>query len=441
VSLAISTARIDITPQPGQSMGGYGTSTGPRLATGTYSRLQARCVIIWDNGYPNVVVSADLLGIPSAVNAAVRAAVANRVPTTDLMLLASHTHNGPALVGGLDPWITYALVDTSVLAAYTDWLANALIGLVQSALDAEQTTVTLDYQVTSQSWSHNRAGLSYVESAVPVLTARDAAGQPVAVIYSYGCHPVSAGSMTAWDGDYPAAASAVVEAAIPGCTALYIPGPAGDQDPTGTRGWRLRDRLGAQLGSAVVTAASVPGRAIGGPIYTGYSMVDLPLDVTITPANLAALRAAYATRAASGQYAWYRRHGQWMVDQIDAGATLPTTVQVPVQVWRLSGSPVLRWAQVGGELVSGYAAYFRPRYGGTSGLMIGGYGNGCACYLPSNELLPPVRTGGSYEGGWDTDYPGIAGGSMTIYPQPGHFRAGSSGVESTLINALTAQLG
>ncbi len=56
-------------------------------------------------------------------------------------------------------------------------------------------------------------------------------------------------------------------------------------------------------------------------------------------------------------------------------------------------------------------------------------------------MLPPLGPSwGSYEGGWDPDYPGIAGGSMTVYPQIAHFRAGGSGVESTVINALQSQL-
>ena len=136
---------------------------------------------------------------------------------------------------------------------------------------------------------------------------------------------------------------------------------------------------------------------------------------------------------------WYRRHAERMIAQIDAG-TYDTTVTVPTQVWKLSGTPTLRMAFVGGELVSGYAAYFRNQYGGANGLLIGGYANECQCYLPSNEFLPPIRTGGSYEGGWDTDHPGIAGGSMTVYGRIGHFRAGASGIEAALIGQLASQL-
>lgn len=432
---ALSSARCTLTP-PYAWMGGYGASPTPvRSAIGTYSPLMARAVVIWDDGVPRVVVSVDVVGLSSLVDTQVRATAAGTVADADLLMVATHTHTGP-VAGGLHPYITYGLTP----APDETWLVDAIVDVIGQALAAPQQPVTLDYQVTSQTWSANRAGLPYKETAVPVLVARGTDGMPVAVLYSYGCHPVAAGPRTLWDGDYPGAASAVIEAAIPGSIALYIPGPAGDQDPVGTRGWPLRCRLGAQLGSAVVTAATSPGRTLTGPIQTNRDIAQLPLDVLLTPTNLAALRTLYSARAANEPLAdWDQRHGLVTIADIDAG-TVPTHVPAPVQVWRLPGAPTLRWAMVGGELVSGYAQYYRGRYGGAAGLLMGGYAGGCSCYIPSNELLPPIKTGGSYEGGWSTDYPGIAGGSQTVYGWPGHFKAGAAGVEAVLISVLDQML-
>ncbi|HEU4422072.1 MAG TPA: hypothetical protein VFR67_05970 [Pilimelia sp.] len=434
MSFAVSSARTELAP-PYAWMGGYGASPTPvRSATGTYSPLQARAVVLWDSGTPRVVVSVDVVGLSSTVDTQVRATAAGTVADADLMLLATHTHTGP-VAGGLDPYITYGLTPPD-----ESWLVDAIVAVVDDALAATPVPVTLDYQVTSQAGSRNRAGLSYVESAVPVLVARGADGMPVAVLYSWGCHPVAAGPRTLWDGDYPGAASAVIEAAIPGSIALFVPGPAGDQDPVGTRGWPLRCRLGAQLGAAVVTAATTPGRTLSGTIQTRRDIVQLPLDVTLTPVNLAAVRAGYAAREVDApRVDWEQRHGEVWVDRIDAG-DVPTTVPASIQAWKIPGSPMLRIAMVGGELVSGYAVYERGRYGGTNGLLIGGYASPCNCYIPSNELLPPVRTTGSYEGGWNATEPGLAGGSQCPYGHVGHFRAGPGGVESVMLAALDAVL-
>ena len=182
------------------------------------------------------------------------------------------------------------------------------------------------------------------------------------------------------------------------------------------------------------------GRELTGPISSNFREVTLPLDITPTQANLAAVRAAFLNRMGNplGQPAFYQRHAEMMITRIDSGGYELNVIN-PSQVWRIGASPELKMAFVGGELVSGYAAYFRARHGGANGLYIGGYANEVECYVPANNFLPPLAPSwGSYEGGWDSDYPGIAGGSMTVYPRIARFRAGSNGVESAIISAVTA---
>lgn len=424
--------------------GGYGTDgTSFRQSTGTYAPLYARCLVIWEGSSPNAIVSIDALAIARSVHQSIRAQVlplnSNWV-SSDFVLAATHTHNGPVLVEELDPYIAYGLNDLTQIISYTNTLKAQIVSLVQTALAAPQVPVTLDYKNTTANFAFNREGFPYVETAVPVLVARRSDGLPQAILFGYGCHPVSAGSQTMWDGDYPAAACSVIEAAIPGCFAIFLTGAAGDQDPSGNRDWNLRNKLGCQLGVAVVGAASTVGRTVGSPINTSYQEVSLPLDITDTPANMAAVRSLYQARSTDqSQVSWYQRHALRMMQAIDNN-TFATDIPLPLQVWRLQGSPTLRIAMVGGELVSGYAAYFRSQYNDVNGLFIASYANEVPGYIPSNEFLPPIRSGGSYAGGWDTDYPGIAGGSMTVYGCLGHFKAGAGGVESTLINALTTQL-
>lgn len=448
MSFMVSTAKVDITPQPGANpyMGGYGVQGPLRVVTSDtpFSQpLYARCVILWDSGNPNAIVSLDILGIPRGVHQNVRprlVALTNWA-SSDIVLVATHTHNGPAIGRTLDPYIAYDLSDLGLIDSYTSWLQDRIVAVVKNALTAAKTAVTLDYRVGTMSFGFNRAGLPTVETAVPVLTARRSNGAPHTVIFSYGCHPVSAGWQEQWDGDWPAEACDVLEDEL-GAFALFLPGPAGDQDPSGVRSWALRNDHGNSLGYAVVNAARAPGRVLPGPIYSRLTEASLPLDITATPANLAAVRSIFATRMLnpSGQPAWYQRHAESMITRIDSG-TYATSVPNPSQVWKIGGSPTLKMAFVGGELVSGYAAYFRARHGGANGLFIGGYANETNSYIPANNFLPPIAPSwGSYEGGWDSDYPGVAGGSMTVYPQIAHFRAGSSGVESAVINTLAAQL-
>lgn len=444
MAMAISSAKIDITPQPGENpyMAGYAVNA-PRLATGTVSPLYARCVILWDDGYPNAIISVDVLGFSRSLHQSIRqqvVALNGQWTDSDVVIAAEHTHNGPVLPHELDPYISYNLTDLSLVNSYADALRTKIVNLVTTALNATRVPCTLDYKVATRTFSYNREGLPYQETAVPVLVARKSDGQPAAVLFSYGTHPVAAGSQAQWDGDFPAWACSVIETAIPGCFALFLLGPHGDQNPTGTLSWDRRSTLGASLGNAVVAATGSPGRTVHGPITTNLSEVSLPLDVTDTPANLAAVRAAYVRRRDNtALHGFYRRHAEKMIEEIDSH-TFATSVPLPLHVWKLQGSPPLRIALTGGELVSGYAVYLRNRYGGPGGILVGCCAGEVPSYVPSNELLPPIKSGGSYAGGWDPDAAGIAGGSMTVYRQIGHFRAGTGGAESTLIAALTSAL-
>ena len=357
--------------------------------------------------------------------------------------MATHTHNGPVIGRTLDPFITYGMgpVELAFVDAYTTWLENQIVAVVATALASPRTAVTLRYRVGFEAFALNRAGLPTVETDVPVLTARRSNGTLRAAFFSYGCHPVSAGWQDQWDGDWPAEACDVVEQET-GAFALFIPGPAGDQNPAGIPSWALRDDHGTVLGNTVLEAVGDPGRRLTGHITSDLREVTLPLDVLDTPANLAAVRAAFEVRMLNpaGLPAWYIRHGAAMIDRIDDG-TFATSVQNPSQVWRIGGDPDLQLAFLGGELVSGYGAFFRDRFGGAEELLIGGYANETNSYIPADNFLPPLGPSwGSYEGGWDSDVPSIAGGSMTIYPQIAHFLAGEFGAEAALIEALTEQL-
>jgi len=317
-------------------------------------------------------------------------------------------------------------------------LENQIVALVQKALAAPQTDCILDYQVADEGFAYNREGLSYIETAVPILLARGPNGSPVAILFSYGCHPVSADMQTQFDGDFPSGACELIETAT-GAFSMFLQGPAGDQDPIGARGLELRYKLSRQLSKTVLAAIQQPGRTLSGPIETNADEVNLPLDITDMPSNLSEVQKCFEARLGHQYVGYYRRHAQVMIGQIK-DRTFEKIVPLPLQVWKFHGNPTLRMAFTGGELVSFYGFYFRKQYGGAEGLLIGGYANEVPAYIPSNELLPRPQSNGSYGGGWCPDYPEIAGGSQTIYGYLGHFLAGDKGIESKLIEALTSLL-
>jgi neutral ceramidase len=447
-TMAVSTRKVDITPTDDLYLAGYGVDI-PRSAThGANTRLYARCTILWDNGAPNVIATADVLAFPRSMHQQIRSrvlALGVLSATSDFVLTATHTHNGPVLIDTLDPYISYNLGSgqLGVVNAYSSRLVDTMVKLVRDTLAAPRTTCTLDYQVDGENFAYNREGLAYVEADVPILVARGLTGSPVAVLFGYGCHPVCAGAQNAFDYDYPGRACAVVEQQT-GAFAQFLTGAAGDQDPAGANGYPFANQCGNDLGQTVVNAIATPGRAVTGPINTDYTEVTLPLDITDSPGNLAVVRADYVARQGNTALpGYFRRHAEVMIGQIDAHS-FATTVPLPLQTWNL-GNDNLRLAIAGGELVSGFDFYFRNNFGGTARIWVFSYANEIPAYIPSDELL---ITGGAlhYACGWDTDYPGIAGGAMTIYAHLGHFlgrtpaHPTANGVEQIVINTLTAML-
>ncbi|RDV45249.1 hypothetical protein DOE76_08290 [Leifsonia sp. ku-ls] len=430
---------VDITPDIGYPMAGYGVDS-PRISQGVNEPLTARCTVIWDSGTPNVIVTADVLAFGHTMHTDIRnRVVALGVASSDFVLTATHTHNGPVLIEKLTPFAAYTIDDQDPeIVAYSNWLDDAIVSLVQSTLAAPRTPCTLDYTVLDEDFSRNREGLSYVERDVPVLVARQNDGTPRAVLFGYGAHPVAANLQYTFDPDYPAEAIKRIEEVAGPTFAQFLTGPAGDQNPSDvSNGFAGSDGFGDDLGRTVANAIGAPGRPLTGPIGSVLSTVALPLDITDNPGNLTAVRNAYAYRASHPGYAgYYQRHAQQMMAQITAH-TFATSVSLPIQRWSFGGSPGLDILFSGGEIVSGYAVYLRARHGGSQGLWVNGYSNEVPCYIPSDELLNHA----CYAGGWDTDFPGIAGGSMTVYGYLGHFRGkptstAPDGVEQILLSAI-----
>jgi hypothetical protein len=196
--------------------------------------------------------------------------------------------------------------------------------------------------------------------------------------------------------------------------------------------------LGGDLGATVVNAIGAPGRELAGPLSATLGEVSLPLDVTITPANVAAVRADYVVRSANGALIGYeRRHALRMVQLIDTTplSALEQAVPLPVQLWTIDGEQPLQLLFSGGEVVSGFAVAIRAERGGSAAVWFAAYANEIPGYIPSDALLAAA----TYAGGFDPDFPGIAGGSMAVYDHWAHFRRDSApvdGVEKVYLDYL-----
>jgi hypothetical protein len=261
VEISIGRARVDITPSEPVLLAGFGQRTEP--SAGVHDRLYAKALVLVGAGRRVVLVTMDLLHVPGALTAALRASLADvGLGADELCVTASHTHSGPVpyAPGSAEPGV----------AAYAPALLAALDGLVRAALaDVAPARVRTGVGVLTGLWNRRRGGAvdDAVDGRVPVFAVTDArSGALRAVLFGAGCHPTTLG----WDSnlvsaDYPGVAQRLVEERLGVEVALFVNTTEGDvvpatsprRDALDARGycggsWADTVALGERLATAVV---------------------------------------------------------------------------------------------------------------------------------------------------------------------------------------------
>jgi neutral ceramidase len=424
----------DITPRAGDAsrwMAGYGW--GPRRSDGTWAAarpLRAQCAVIWDDGFPNVLLRIDVATIARSVHDEVRRRVVEEERlvgyTADFLMAASHTHSGPCVGASdhLNARVSYDLQpgDIAEVDAYTSHYVDQLVDTVREAIEKPRVPVTLHYAEGETHFSVNRTGLGQTLPRVHVLAARSSEdGELVAVLFGHACHPVSRGSDTVYDSDHCGFAAERIEAQLGGVPALYFQGAAGDLNPAGLPDPNAVVWNGAILAGAVLQTLETDAfTAVTGPLRNTLEWIEVPLAVDTTDVDARAeLRAGYVERLDtlieddSGNSA-ARRHAELMIRQIDDG-TLEAAVPMPVQCWRLGGLTILG---LGHEVCSGYDIGLHQRV--DAPLWVMAYVNEVALYIAADDLLWIP----SYEGGGGSDsHLAAVGQSLIPYTWPCPLRA------------------
>jgi len=122
-ALRAGAAAVRITPDKPTPMAGY---YGTRISTNTHDELQAKAIVIEQDGARAALVVCDLLTLSRDVVERTREIVSRttRVPGVNVMLSATHTHTGP-------------LIDNKSSRNITDSGSHAVVGEYTAALPAK----------------------------------------------------------------------------------------------------------------------------------------------------------------------------------------------------------------------------------------------------------------------------------------------------------------
>jgi len=432
-SLRAGASKVKITPEHPGWMTGYGNRN--HVADGTKTDLWVRALVLESGGKRLVLVTADILGFPTDLSRAIRKEAVSRfgIEAADLMLVASHTHGGPAVPQRPSMEIFHGLDEKTGqdVFEYADWLQERVLEAISKAMVARKAAfATLTHAEAhfgmnrrfknpngSYSIKDNPGGL--VDPDVTIVRVTDDDRKPLATVYTYACHGTTLGGETyLYHGDCIGYASDGIEKATGGAPALFATGCGADLNPT-PRGpkFELAEQHGRAMTAAVAGAPA--GKPLSGPFTSVLSTIDLPLS---PPPALELLLKNSHEEVPAGKVPYRQRHGREMLKLMDAGK-LPTAVPLPVQVWRLGEQKVVAY---GGETCVEYALRTKKELGAENTWVIG-YANEVPCYIPSEQVLSES----GYEPGWEPSTKStIATGSMMFYGWPVPF---APGIEDRII--------
>jgi hypothetical protein len=295
--LRIGYGRVDITPRLELGLRMAGNRPWPRPSGVTWP-LQGRVLLADDGAARVAIVCLDLLALPAAEVATLRArlaAVGGLAPEA-ILVACSHTHRAP--------FTTLTGPDTEdEVFGYLDWLYPLLADAMAQAVAQLQPAQLTAGKASSAGWVFNRRpiyaggevgthgpahgdGFSGMEDtpddAVPVLLAQGTDGATLGGLVGVACHPTVMEDEPVYSSDYAGVLTAELEARHGGVFGFLL-GASGDVAPPDPTSSDPRHGFGPEHGLAMgralaerAIAALTSGRALTDP-RVGVASIHVPL--------------------------------------------------------------------------------------------------------------------------------------------------------------------
>jgi neutral ceramidase len=226
--LVAGAASLVVTPQRPLPMAGFADRTG--ASQGVVDDLFVRALVVQDGAHASAVVVADVIGLEreTVTTAQVEIAARTGIPARHVIVAATHTHSGPAVM----PHMAGGPVDS----AYYEEFSRALVATTVAACEHARPAMLrlgIGYEATVAKNRRVVGGL--IDTDLPLIEVVALSGEPIALVASYACHPVVLGPHNrAFSADYPGVLRSTLERLYPGTLALFLTGCAG-QINTGHR--------------------------------------------------------------------------------------------------------------------------------------------------------------------------------------------------------------
>ncbi|MHC4165357.1 MAG: hypothetical protein ACYSWQ_00165 [Planctomycetota bacterium] len=401
---SVGYAEADTTPAQGQvQMSGFGRE---RYASGAMAPLLTQAVVLRDtNDNTGVLITADILDLDHVMLEVIRRAISHKheIPAENVMLVASHTHWGPAVrfrmgfsLGAPNVWYMDKL-EKKILAAVDAAVGDMAAARIEYGwIDFRGIGCNRRLPVDGKiSWGPYRQGS--FDGHTPIFRIRRNAKLRQLVVVGHACHPTSSGVIQKWSPDYPGAMRDYLAAELPDTRAVFVQGCGGDakivhEDPeTGKLVFsNSPDRAkaaGEKLARAVLKHLGA-GRMmpLDGQLACSLASGQISYGRRWSPEEIERLAFPEPTKTGH-KHSWLT----WAARQSLALPDNSEDFRYDVQAWKLGGRLTIFGME--GEICSPWGPMLREM-APTEQAMVIGYANGTGSYIPDNRI---VREGG-YEG-------------------------------------------
>ena len=178
-ALEAGAGRADITAPVGTPLNGYGDRMG-RSSTGVHDPLWARALFLDDGTTRLFLVNVDLVAINPELRARVLELAPDVVPRENIILCATHTHNGQ---GGMTPNLVMRAVSGRFMPEVLESTAIAITQAMRQAYDSHRRAA-IGYGTAKQTGltGNRRFSGGPMDEQIGVIMVEDADGKPISVV-------------------------------------------------------------------------------------------------------------------------------------------------------------------------------------------------------------------------------------------------------------------
>jgi neutral ceramidase len=231
--LKAAAVEVDITPPVGVKMAGYGARL--KASQGVHDPLKAQVFLLDVNDEKVVFICMDLIALQAQFVNKLRAAIRARIdiPEKHIMICCSHTHSGPQGFNLGNP-----IQDEETNETLQEIICQKIAGAgywAQNQLQPAKLSLGRSL-ISGLGLNRNDPIKGAADQQVSIIRADDADGNPIVVLFNYGCHAtVMSADNLLISADYPGAARATLKGLFPQTVFMFANSAAGDVSTRFTR--------------------------------------------------------------------------------------------------------------------------------------------------------------------------------------------------------------